>query len=104
MVTWSQLGIHSCPIILLNVNGFYTPLLEWINVAVKSGFIKPTNANIIVEAKTVEEVIEKLQGYEVPDSRYPLDWTVQSPLEKHKELPNGDSDEKCFSNGDYTQA
>ena len=102
-MTWSQLGIHSCPIILLNVNGFYSPLLEWINVAVKSGFITTANANIIVEAKTVDEVIEKLQSYEVPDSRYPLDWTVQSPLEKHKEWRNGDSDESCLSNGDYTQ-
>jgi len=85
------------------VNGFYSPLLEWINVAVKSGFIKPANANIVVEAKTVEEVVEKLQGYEVPESRYPLDWTVQSPLEKHKELPNGESGGKYLVNGDYAQ-
>jgi predicted Rossmann-fold nucleotide-binding protein len=92
-VTWSQLGIHSCPIILLNVNGFYTPLLEWINTAVKSGFIRPANANIVVEAKSVDEVLEKLQGYKLPDSRYELDWAVQSPLESLKNM----------SNGDYTQ-
>jgi len=90
VVTWSQLGIHSCPIILLNVNGFYTPLLEWINTAVKSGFIKPANANIVVEAKTVDEVVQKLQSYIAPESRYPLDWTVQSPMES-KKLVNGDS-------------
>jgi predicted Rossmann-fold nucleotide-binding protein len=57
-VTWSQLGIHSCPIILLNVNGFYTPVLEWIRTAVQSGFIQPANANIVVEAKTVDEIVE----------------------------------------------
>lgn len=72
------------------MNGFYTPLLEWINTAVKSGFIRPANANIVVEAKTVDEVVEKLQGYKLPDSRYRLDWTVQSPLETSKQLPNGD--------------
>ena len=44
----------------------------------------------------MEQVIEKLHGYEVPNSRYPLDWTVQSPLEKHEELPNGDYEEKCL--------
>ena len=88
-MTWSQLGIHSCPIILLNVNGFYTPLLQWIDTAVKHGFIRPANANIVVEAKTVDDVIEKLQGYELPDSRYRLDWTVESSLECNK-LPNGD--------------
>lgn len=73
------------------MNGFYTPLLEWIDTAVKSGFIRPANANIVIEAKTVNEVVEKLQGYELPDSRYRLDWTVQSPLESHKDLCNGDT-------------
>ena len=72
------------------MNGFYTPLLEWINTAVKNGFIRPANASIVVEAKTVDEVVEKLRGYELPESRYQLDWTVQSPLETSKQLPNGD--------------
>jgi len=89
-VTWSQLGIHSCPIILLNVNDFYTPLLEWIHKAVKEGFIRPANANIVVEAKEVEEVVDKLTKYQLPDTRYHLDWTVQSPLEQNKKLVNGD--------------
>ena len=85
-MTWSQLGIHSCPIILLNVNGFYTPLLEWIKTAVRSGFIKPDNANIVVEAKSVDEIMEKLANYHLPESRYRLDWSVQSPLESTKPL------------------
>jgi predicted Rossmann-fold nucleotide-binding protein len=88
-VTWSQLGIHSCPIILLNINGFYTPLLEWIKTAVKSGFIRPDNADIVVEANSVDEVPEKLQSYKIPDGRYRLDWTVQSPLESPKNMTNG---------------
>jgi predicted Rossmann-fold nucleotide-binding protein len=86
VVTWSQLGIHSCPIILYNVNGFYTPLLEWINTAVKFGFIRPANASIIAEAKTLDEVEEKLGKYTQPDSIYRLDWTVQSPMESKKTL------------------
>jgi hypothetical protein len=73
----------------LNVNGFYTPILDWINKAVESGFIKPGNANIVVEAKTVEEIPEKLGAYRLSDARYRLDWTVQSPLESHKVLSNG---------------
>lgn len=71
------------------MNGFYTPLLEWIRSAVKMGFIKPNNADIIVEAKTVEEVVQKLIDYKIPDSRYPLDWSVQSPMESKKML-NGE--------------
>ena len=91
-MTWSQLGIHSCPIILYNVNGFYTPLLEWVNTAVKFGFIRPANANIIAEAKTLEDVEEKLLKYTQPDSIYRLDWSVQSPMESKKML-NGNHTE-----------
>jgi predicted Rossmann-fold nucleotide-binding protein len=80
-VTWSQLGIHSCPIILLNVNGFYTPILEWI--------IQPANADIVVEAKSVDDVVEKLKGYVLPDSRHKLDWSAESPLEVHGIISNG---------------
>lgn len=89
-MTWSQLGIHSCPIILLNVNGFYTPLLQWIRTAVESGFIQPANANIVAEAKSVAEIVEKLDGYQVSKSRFDLDWTVQSPLETRKTSPLDD--------------
>jgi len=96
-VTWSQLGIHSRPIILLNVNGFYTSLLEWISTAVRYGFIRPANANIIVEAKSVEEIVEKVERYELPDGRYRLDWSVQSPLGS----PSFPS--RTYTNGDSAQ-
>jgi len=81
----------------LNVDGFYTPLLEWVRMAVDKGFIHAKNAHIIVEAKTVEEVKEKLVHYELPESRFRLDWTVQSPLEPPKDNPFN------TLNGDYGQ-
>ena len=56
----------------------------------KEGFIRPANADIVVEAKEVDEVVEKLLKYQLPDTRYHLDWTVQSPLEQNKKLVNGD--------------
>lgn len=37
MITWSQLNIHSKPILVLNTRGFFTPLVEWVNVAVRGG-------------------------------------------------------------------
>ena len=99
MVTWSQLGIHSCPIILYNVNDFYTPLLQWINTAVQYGFIRPANADIIAEAKSLEQVEEKLRKYAQPDSIYRLDWTVQSPMESKKMLNGTYEDEGSEKEG-----
>jgi len=56
-------------------------------MAVGKGFIHAKNAHIIVEAKTVDEVKEKLFNYVLPESRFRLDWTVQSPLEPPKDNP-----------------
>ncbi|GAA5856069.1 hypothetical protein JCM8547_002965 [Rhodosporidiobolus lusitaniae] len=48
MTTWSQLGIHVKPVVLLNVNGFYSPLRDFIENAIQSGFIAEKNRNFLV--------------------------------------------------------
>lgn len=39
--TWAQLGIHAKPVAFLDVGGFYTPLLEFLDRGVDAGFIRP---------------------------------------------------------------
>ncbi|GAA5934545.1 Log1p [Sporobolomyces koalae] len=48
MTTWSQLGIHKKPVVLLNVNEFYTPLRQFIEGAISAGFISPSNRNFLI--------------------------------------------------------
>jgi len=48
MTTWTQLGIHKKPVILLNVNGFYEGLRMFINTAIESGFIAEMNRSFMV--------------------------------------------------------
>lgn len=43
ILTWRQLGIHSKPIGLLNVAGFFDPLLAWMDRMVADDFVKPQN-------------------------------------------------------------
>jgi uncharacterized protein (TIGR00730 family) len=38
--TWAQLGYHSKPCALLNINGFYDPLIRFLNTMVEDGFMK----------------------------------------------------------------
>lgn len=78
VITWNQLGIHEMPIVVFNVNGFYDGLIAWINEAVKSGFISAGNRDIIVEAKSAEEVIEKIEHYQVAAGRFLLNWDKNS--------------------------
>ncbi|GAA5879112.1 hypothetical protein JCM16303_001302 [Sporobolomyces ruberrimus] len=48
MTTWSQIGVHKKPVVLLNVNGFYSHLRQFIEGAISSGFISPTNRNFLI--------------------------------------------------------
>jgi uncharacterized protein (TIGR00730 family) len=47
-VTWTQLGVHRKTCGLLNVGGFYDPLIALIDHAVAEGFIRPENRRIVV--------------------------------------------------------
>ncbi|THH16940.1 hypothetical protein EW146_g3775 [Bondarzewia mesenterica] len=48
VTTWSQLGIHSKPVVLVNVLGFFEPLRAMIQRAVSDGFIQQHNEHLIV--------------------------------------------------------
>lgn len=74
MVTWNQLGIHRCPIVLVNVNGYWDGLLQWVKNSVEEGFVGEKNADILVEVKSVDDVVEALRSYRVSEARYQLDW------------------------------
>ncbi|KAL7270165.1 hypothetical protein RUND412_007134 [Rhizina undulata] len=77
VVTWNQLGIHGCPIVVINVGGFYDGLLGWIKTAIRDGFIGQNVESIIVEAKSTEEVEEKIKSYKPAEGRFDLDWSIQ---------------------------
>ncbi|KAG8625857.1 hypothetical protein KVT40_006258 [Elsinoe batatas] len=74
VTTWNQLGIHSRGVIVYNVDGYYDGLLQWVRNAVKSGFIADSNKNIMIEAKTPQEVFDALQDYQIASGRFNLQW------------------------------
>ncbi|KAG7086541.1 hypothetical protein E1B28_002492 [Marasmius oreades] len=47
-VTWTQLGIHDKPVVLINVLSFYDPLRDLVNSAVNAGFIQHFNKSLII--------------------------------------------------------
>ena len=60
VVTWTQLGIHRKPCGLLNVAGYYDPLVALIDRAVADGFIRPANRGIVVTESDPEALIDRL--------------------------------------------
>ena len=66
-ITWAQLGIHRKPIGLLNVDNYYTPLLEMIKKSISEGFISQDfGTNILVVDSDAESLIQKLIQHNAP--------------------------------------
>jgi uncharacterized protein (TIGR00730 family) len=59
-VTWAQLRIHQKPVVIWNLNGFYDPLLRFLDGAVEAGFLREQHRGLLRVAGTVEEVFAKL--------------------------------------------
>lgn len=62
ILTWRQLHLHDKPIGLLNVAGFFDPLINWIEVMVREGFVKQSNRDLIVVGDDEDRLLDDLIG------------------------------------------
>lgn len=61
VLTWAQLGLHDKPIILLNTQGYWDPLLALIDHVIAQGFADPSLRALVTVMPTVEETMKGLQ-------------------------------------------
>ncbi len=66
MVTWSQLGLHDKPIVLVDLDGYWGPLLALLEAMVAAGFARPENAAILEVVSDVDEVLGALAAAPAP--------------------------------------
>ena len=62
VITWRQLGIIAKPIVLLNINGFFNPLVEMLEQCVKQGFMKSSHSALWTVASTPLMAVEALES------------------------------------------
>ena len=60
IITWKQLGLYLKPIVILNINGFYDPLLEMLQRAIDGHFMRPEHGTIWQVATSPQEAIDLL--------------------------------------------
>jgi len=60
ILTWRQLSIHSKPIGLINVNGYWDPFLKMLDLAAAQGFLKPTNRALLHSSDSASGFFEYL--------------------------------------------
>ncbi|MFZ6687063.1 TIGR00730 family Rossman fold protein [Undibacterium sp. SXout11W] len=77
VMTWAQLGFHEKPIGLLNVNGFYDGLLQFLQHTGEQGFLRANHLEILIHDNQTESLLQKLQTYKaVPTTK----WVQSSDL------------------------
>lgn len=67
MLTWAQLGLHKKPIGILNIDGFYDLLLEFVANMVDKGFLKQINHQMILVSDNATNLLEKMENYVAPE-------------------------------------
>ena len=62
MLTWSQLGIHSKPVGLLNVDGFYDRLIDFVAHQRDEGFVRQQHAALMMSESDPAALVGRLQA------------------------------------------
>ena len=60
VATWSQLGLHSKPVVLLDVGGFWEPLVALLDQMASAGLLKPAARDLIQRTHSAEEALGAL--------------------------------------------
>jgi len=64
--TWAQLGFHDKPCGLLNVEGYYDPLIEFLDHAVTEQFVHPSHRAILIVESDPEKLLDRFANYQPP--------------------------------------
>ena len=62
IITWKQLGLYLNPIIILNINSFFDPLLEMLEKAIDENFMSQQHAEIWRVANSAEEALDMIEN------------------------------------------
>jgi uncharacterized protein (TIGR00730 family) len=66
IVTWAQLGIHARPCGLLDVKGYWRPLVEFLDHAVREGFVSPLHRRLILVEEDPDALLDRFAAWEPP--------------------------------------
>ena len=68
-VTWAQLGLHEKPIGMLNVAGFFNPLIAQMDHAIAEGFVRPAHRDLLIVDQDIPNLLRRIDTYVPPGRR-----------------------------------
>jgi uncharacterized protein (TIGR00730 family) len=73
MLTWKQLGIHGKPIVIANLGGYFDPMLQQFDLAIRKGYARPEARILFAVAEGTQSILTLLEGAPVME-RKAGDW------------------------------
>ena len=64
--TWAQLGVHDKPCGLLNIAGYFDPLLEFLDRAVEEKFVRDVHRSMVIVESDAAALLDRFESYEAP--------------------------------------
>ena len=62
-LSWAQLGYHAKPVGLLNVGGFYDPLVAMWERMAEVGFVRAQHRGLLIVAETLDGLLERMAAH-----------------------------------------
>ena len=66
VLAWGQLGWHQKPFGLLNIAGFYTPLMQFLDQTTREGFIRPQHRELVIVENETGKILKRMKEFRPP--------------------------------------
>ena len=70
VTSWAQLELHHKPIGLIDVAGYWDPLLAWLDRAVETGFLAPVHRGLLDRATDLDGLLARFEAWSPPPGRW----------------------------------
>ena len=64
--TWGQLGLHPKPVALLDVEGYYRPLVQFLDHATTEGFLRPEHRGFLLSGSEIDPLLDAMTAWRPP--------------------------------------
>ena len=66
LLTWAQLGLHQKPCAILDVGGYFEPLVRFLDHMTREGFMAKPHRDMVLVEEDPEALVRRLREYQAP--------------------------------------
>ncbi|TGB01234.1 TIGR00730 family Rossman fold protein [Halobacillus salinus] len=63
VISWAQIGLHTKPLALFNIEEYYSPLIRLVEHAIEAGFVPENNKEMILQADHPSTLLQKMNNF-----------------------------------------